>query len=203
MNIQYREPNSLKELESLFRLRQLVYSEDPLLHEMVHSSDQIDVNQYDLNAFHFGAFQDKKPIAYIRITSPIKTHFTPWVEKIIQQNKIVFDLKSTFFPFQNYHPDSNWSISFLASLEGRKIGEVGKLAIHKNNRIAGIVLDHLIVSFIDYCKKEQRFDTGFGACSLKLIRYYRKFGFKIAEGAQPFIHNMLPEAVIVQFDNEF
>jgi hypothetical protein len=78
---------------------------------------------------------------------------------------------------------------------------VGKLAIAKDYRQKGIVLGGLISSFVDYCKKEQKFNTGFGSCSIQLERYYRKFGFMRAHGTVPFIHEGLPEAVIVRFDS--
>lgn len=201
MYIQYREPSTIQELESLFRLRYYVYSQDQNLHKMVSSINQ-DINWYDLNAYHFAAFENGNPIGYIRITSTSETHFTPWVKEIITSNNISLEQKSPPFPFQSYCPDSNWCTAFLTSLNGRKIGEVGKLAIHQNYRQGGVILNNLIDSFIHYCKNEQNFETGFGSCTLQLARFYRKFGFTIANDSAPFIYASLPEAVIVRFDKE-
>lgn len=203
MSIQYREPFSVQELESLFRLRYIVYSEDTLLSSMVCPSATHDMNQFDLNAFHYGAFDGEKPVAYIRITSENPTHFTPWVKQIIALTSSKIESNFGAFPFQSYYPDQSWSNSFIASLKGKKIGEVGKLAIHKDYRKKGALLEGLIPSFIDYCKKEQKFDTGFGSCGIQLERYYRRFGFTRVEGGLPFVHQGLPEAVIVRFDSDF
>lgn len=201
MDIKYREPSNLNELESLFRLRYIVYSEDRFLNKMVCPSSTHDINYFDLNALHYGAFDGENPIAYIRITTSTKTHFTNWVENILELNNITIESNFRSFPFQSYYPDINWSLSFVDGLKGKKIGEVGKLAIHKDYRKRGIVLEGLIHSFIHYCKKEQKINTGFGSCTLQLERYYRKFGFTRAQGSIPFVHKELPEAVIVRFDS--
>lgn len=202
MNIDFREPDNIQELDSIFRLRHLVYSTDPLLCQMVPENGTYDINQFDLNALHFAAFENNAPIACIRITTPDETHFTELVKEIIASQNLTLYSKNLDFPFQSYYPDANWSKQFIRGMQGRKTGEVGKLAIHPNYRKSGIVLQGLISSFIDYCKNEQNFESGFGSCSLLLERYYRKFGFKLAEGSRPFIHGALPEAVIVRFDKE-
>lgn len=200
MSILYREPLNINELEALFRLRYTIYSEDPDLNSMVQLNAPHDMNSFDLHALHYGAFVNEKPIAYIRITTASETHFTIWVKQLLLKNNIATAPATSFFPFQLYYPDLNWSNKFLLGLEGRKIGEVGKLAIHKDYRKAGNVLTGLIESFIEYCKKDQKIETGFGSCTLTLARYYRKFGFTVASGAQSFIHGTLPEAVIMRFD---
>lgn len=200
MKIEYREPSTINELESLFRLRYKVYSEDPLLSKMVSSQDSLDIDQYDLKAFHYGAFDGKIAIAYVRFASSNNTSFTNWVEQILSNNNIHIETKKALFPFQKYYPDSEWSRTFLASLEGRKIGEVGKLAIHKDYRFGGDHLEGFMSSFIEYCIKGQKIETGFGSCTLQLERYYRKFGFTVAEGAKPFIYEELPKAIILRFD---
>lgn len=201
MDIQYREPGNAKELESLFRLRYAVYSEDLFLHKMVSPFSPHDINHFDLNSLHYGAFDGEKPVAYIRIATSSPTHFSKWIEKILDLDSIDPEPDYIGYPFQQYYPDTNWSLTFIESLKGKKIGEVGKLAIHKDYRKGGIVLGSLIPSFIRYCKTEQKMDTGFGICGLKLERYYRKFGFSRAKGSEPFIHKELPEGVIVRFDS--
>lgn len=200
MNIHYREPANLNELESLFRLRYTVYSEDACLNTLVSPSSSHDINEFDLQALHYGAFDDGKPIAYIRIATASNTHFTHWVKQLLSLNNTTTKAPDTSYPFQSYYPDVNWSGEFVSGLEGKKIGEVGRLAIHKEYRKAGTILSGLISSFIEYCKKEQKIDTGFGSCTLKLARYYKRFGFTQAQGAKPFIYSDLPEAVIVRFD---
>ena len=200
MNIIYREAKSKTELENLFRLRHKIYSEDEDLNKMVSSDLDFEINNFDLNALHFGAFENKKPIAYIRIICDSKTIFTTWVEELIIENKIYLPEISEKFPFQIYYPDKIWISDFLQSFKGEKIGEVGKLAISKDYRNSGIVLDGLISSLIIYLKEEQDFKMGFGLCTKKLARYYRKFGFKIAENSEAFYYKDLPEAVIVVFE---
>jgi len=202
MNIQFREPKSKQELVSLFQLRHNVYAEDEHLHSMVSNSGvQLDLNSYDHTALHFAAYIDNDAIAYIRITTESETHFTPWVKEIANEASIATQNAKDAFPFQHYYPDSEWSANFIQELNGRKIGEVGKLAIHKDHRTGGVVLSEFISAFVDYCKKEHAFRTGFGTCSLPLERFYRKFGFVRAEGSEPFKYQDLPEAVIVRFDN--
>lgn len=196
----YREPQNIEELELLFGLRYNVYAEDPNLYRMLSSSSFFDINSYDLKAFHFGAFEGVIPVAYIRMSTISETHFTPWVEKLLHKHNMEGKANTFPFPFQEYYPDMEWSTAFIKGLNGRKIGEVGKLTIHKKYRQGGLVLDELITAFINYTKNEQHFETGFGSCSMLLERYYRKFGFQVAEGAQPFVHEDLPEAIIVRFD---
>lgn len=200
MNIQFREPVNKQELEALFHLRHKVYSEDSLLHSMIPKDcSNIDLNFYDLNSLHFAAFVDDKPVACIRITTGNKTHFTSLVEELANEAKISTTGHKVVYPFQNFYPDQNWSLEFIQSLNGRKIGEVGRLAIHKDFRTGGLLFSNFIRSFIKYCKEEQAFSTGFGSCSLPLERFYRKFGFERA--SQPFVYKNLPEAVIVRFDS--
>lgn len=199
-NIQFREAQNKSELEALFALRHQVYLEDENLKSML-SGNQLDLSVYDLNALHFGAFENNKVIAYIRLVVEKETHFTSWVNQIIKEHQIQLENKKFTFPFQNYHPDLNWSENFIQSLANRKIGEVGRLAILKNYRQAGEILDTLFENFIFYCKK-QHIQTAFGSCTLLLERYYRKFNFQRAENCQPFVYKNLPEAVIVRFDDK-
>jgi hypothetical protein len=199
--IQFREPTDINELESIFKLRHSVYSEDPLLNNMVKPSSLIDVSNFDLNALHFAAFDGRKPVASIRIISQFPTHFTLWIQKIIADNHLKLEDYMVQFPLLMYYPDLNWSLKFIADLKGTKIGEVGRLAIHKDFRKGGIVLDNLIRSFIEYCIKGQLFNTGFGLCTPLLERYYLKFGFSRVQEVIPFVHGDLPEAVVVRFDH--
>ncbi len=201
MTIEYREPKDENELDAILRLRYTVYSEDKELNTMVSASATHDVNEFDTNALHFAGFAGKNPVAYIRITTGHETLFSPWVQNIVSVNNIVVAKHPASFPFQQYYPNPDWALGFIKSLKGRKIGEVGKLAIHKNYRKGGGVLNDLVSSFVNYCKNDQKFNTGFGICTHELERYYRKFGFSIVEGSSAFISNGLPEAVIVRFDN--
>jgi N-acetylglutamate synthase-like GNAT family acetyltransferase len=199
--IEYREPKNQHELEALFRLRYTVYSADENLHAMVSSSTKHDINEFDINALHYGAFEGSNAIACIRIITTAETRFSPWIKDLISRFKIVLDAPKASFPFQLYYPSPDWCLGFINDLNGRKIGEVGKLAIDKNYRKGGNVLNDLVSSFVHYCKNDQKFNTGFGICTHELERYYRKFGFSIVEGSVPFISDGLPEAVIVRFDN--
>lgn len=201
MKFDYREPMDKSELDALFRLRHTIYSEDDGLNSMVSASATHDINEFDATALHFGGFDGKFPIACIRITTGAETRFTPWVNSIMSDNNIKTIKRSNSFPFQQHYPNTEWASGFMESLKGCKIGEVGKLAIHKDYRKGGVVLNDLISSFVDYCKTTQKFNTGFGICTHALERYYRKFGFSIVEGSRPFVSNGLPEAVIMRFDN--
>lgn len=197
--IHFREAQSKTELEALFTLRYQVYLEDENLQSML-SENRLDLTAYDLNALHFGAFENDKAIAYIRLVVENETHFTSLVKELISKNVIEVEKPRFAFPFQNYHPDLIWSEQFIQSLENRKIGEVGRLAIHQDYRKAGKILDALFENFITYCKIQQ-INTAFGSCTLLLERYYRKFNFIRAENCEPFIYKNLPEAVIVRFDD--
>jgi predicted GNAT family N-acyltransferase len=199
-HIQYREPSNLTELEALLRLRYEVYAEDKYLNQMVSATASFDLNVFDLNAFHFGGFVDGKPIAYIRITNYEKTEFTEWIEQIVKENRLSVQSSAHQFPFQSYYPDSKWSATFVASLGDKKVGEVGKLAIHKMYRKSGSVLFEIITAFLKYCKINKAYEVGFGVCVEKLARYYKRFGFEKVAEAKPFTYGNLPEAVLVRFD---
>ncbi|MCE3294840.1 MAG: hypothetical protein K0R65_554 [Crocinitomicaceae bacterium] len=201
-DIQYREPSSRQELESLFELRYTVYKEDHALKNMLSAPDH-DFNAYDLNALHYGAFRNGEAIAYMRLAVQEETHHTQFIREILDQNEINLREKEHAFPFQHYYPNPNWAGNFLDQLKGKKIGEVGRLAIHSEYRQGGEVLDDLFLAFIKYCRNDQKINTGFGSCTLLLERYYRKFGFRRAENCEPFVHKNLPEAVIVRFDDDF
>jgi predicted GNAT family N-acyltransferase len=200
MNIQYREPINADELKRLFNLRFKVYAEDNHLNKLVNLSASHDICEYDLRALHFGAFADGVPIAYIRITTSKETHFAPWVKEITALDQIKREFPMVSFPFQTYYPDLNWSTTFIIGMKGRKIGEVGRLAIHQDYRKGGNVLFNLITSLMQYCIHDRKIETGFGSCTLKLARYYKKFGFEAAMGAKPFVYGELPEAIVVRFD---
>ncbi|MFN5417118.1 MAG: GNAT family N-acyltransferase, partial [Flavobacteriia bacterium] len=152
-NIKFREAQNKTELEALFTLRYQVYQEDRNLQSML-SENNLDLTVYDLNALHFGAFENDKAIAYIRLVAEKETHFTFWVKEIISELGIQLEKQKFPFPFQNYYPDLSWSEDFIESLENRIIGEVGRLAIHKDYRQAGEILDALFENFITYCKNQ-------------------------------------------------
>jgi len=201
MNLDLREPANLHELDSLLRLRYAAYASDPLLQKMVSDREGYDLTHFDQRAMHFGGFINDKPVAYLRMTTNRFTRFAEWVNEIAAQNNIALLPNGARFPFETFSPDKTWNSNFLAALENKKIGEVGKLAIHREHRKRGLVLEKLISAFVDHCHRDG-FDTGFGSCTLPLERYYRKFGFSRAEGATPFVHQGLPPAVIVRFDRE-
>jgi len=199
--MEFREPENVNELESLLRLRYKVYSEDASLCKMISSDSVHDINCFDLNALHFGCFIDKKPVAYLRMVTDAETYFSPWIKNILSDERISLNTSQDNFPFQTYCSDKGWSKDFITNHKGKKIGEVGKLAIDKEYRTGrGELLTGLFRAFIPYCKDQQGFDMGFGSCVLPLERYYSKFGFKRAEGAIPFKYQRLPEAVMVKFD---
>ncbi len=199
--MEFREPKNVNELESLLRLRYKVYSEDASLCKMISSGSVHDINFFDLKALHFGCFIAKKPVAYLRMVTDAETHFAHWIQKILSGEKISLNTTQDNFPFQTYCSDKGWSKDFIINHKGKKIGEVGKLAIDRKYRTSrGELLTGLFQAFIHYCKDQQGFDMGFGSCILPLERYYRKFGFKRAEGAIPFKYHGLPEAVMVKFD---
>ena len=160
-----------------------------------------DFNSYDTAALHFGAFHKGRAVAYMRLALDSPSHQTPQVKQLIRSYGISLKTRELRFPFQHYYPDGKWSEAFLNRLRGKKIGEVGRLAIHPDYRNGGIILDELFSSFITYCKSHG-IETGFGTCTLLLERYYRKFGFRRAEDCEPFVYRDLPEAVIVRFDDQ-
>lgn len=200
MIIEYREPSSIEELDALFRLRQEVYSQDVNLSAMISADQSHDINAYDLRSCHFGAFSDGNAIGYVRLAMAQRSSLAPWVEEICATNRITLNSIKHSFPFVAYYPDKKWSSEFILGLAGKRIGEVGKLAIHQDYRNGDDHLNELISSFLDYCVQEHRIETGFGSCTLLLERYYRKFGFFVAAGAKPFVFGNLPEAVILRFD---
>jgi hypothetical protein len=199
MSLQFREPKNKEELAKLYRLRFKVYSEDTFLHRMVALNSNLDINQFDINAFHFAAFDKNMPIAYIRITSTIPNNFTKWTEELIFENNIKIKYEDHTYPFENYYPDKIWIKNFLLSISDKIVGEVGKLVIHEDYRVGGKTLFGLISQFQIYCFKENKYELGFGSCSLILERYYRKFGFERVDQSIPFTFPDLPEAVIMQF----
>jgi len=197
MKPEFREAASQKELHALFNLRRDVYSKAESLKTMVHG---IDITGFDLNALHFGAFDGLVPIGYMRMVGQKETRFAPWIKNIAADEIIDIPNKISF-PFELYCPHKNWNLDFLNDLQGKKIGEAGKLAIHKDYR-NGSMLEDFIKAFVTYCKEGQKFDSGFGICTFALERYYKKLGFYRAPGALPFIHKDLPEAVMLRFDRE-
>ncbi|MEY3236105.1 MAG: hypothetical protein RI883_206 [Bacteroidota bacterium] len=199
MSLQYREPKNKEELAKLYRLRHKVYSEDSFLHKMVTLNSNLDINQFDINSFHFAAFDKETPIAYIRITSSRPNNFTKWTEELLSENNIEIKYQNYTYPFENYYPDKIWIKNFIKNMSGKVTGEVGKLVIHEDYREGGKILFGLISQFHTYCFKENNYDLGFGSCSLILERYYQKFGFERVDQSIPFTFPGLPEAVMMQF----
>lgn len=200
MNIEFREPKNINELEAIFRLRHEVYSNDPELSGMVNKSVDLDINNYDFNAFHFAAFKKNEIIACIRFSTKKETHHTPWVKSIVEKNQLQLENISNGFPFENYCPDKASCAEFLKEFENKTIGEVGKLAIQAEYRKGFELLNQFIQSFIDYSREELKVDTGFGCCTFVLERFYRKFGFYHAKSIEPFVVHNLPEAVLLRFE---
>jgi hypothetical protein len=196
MNLSFREPSTEQELKALLDLRSGVYNRERSLQHMVSGND---ITEFDLHSLHFGAFDGERPVAYMRMVQRDQTRFTPWVQNIAGHiDELPFPAD---FPFELYSPYKTWNKQFLRNLSGKKIGEAGKLAIHEDYRKDG-TLEHFIRAFVDYCNETRRFDSGFGVCTFKLERFYRRLGFRRAEGAVPFIYSDLPEAVVLQFDRK-
>lgn len=195
MILEFREAATEQELESLFNLRYDVYSRDQLLQTLVNGSD---ITVFDLRSLHFGAFDKGSAVAYMRMVQQDITHFAPWVQSIAG-DKIGTLPVPVNFPFEICCPDKSWNREFLDSLNGKKIGEAGRLAIHEDHR-KDRILEKFIPAFIHYCNETHHFDSGFGVCTFTLERFYRRLGFHRADGALPFIYNDLPEAVMLQFD---
>ncbi len=203
MVLEFREPASLAELESLYRLRYLAYSDSASLKSMLlKTNGELDINEFDLRALHFGAFQGDTALAYFRMTTLEEQRFTEWTRQIAAKAGIQLSLENPGFPFEKYCPDKEWVRNFLSTLKGKKTGEAGRLAVHPHHRRNGFLLDQLISTFVTYCKETHQFDVGFGSCTLPLERYYRKFGFVRAERSVPFVYQNLPEAVIMRFNRE-
>lgn len=199
-SIQFREPISIDELRSLLEFRQDVYAADEHLSSMIDHGQKLDLDGFDHRSFHFGAFDNGSPVAYIRFTVMRANHQTKWVESLIDevdQNIVSIDVG---FPFQNYHPDQLWSDKLIHSLGDRVYGEVGKLAVKSNAKSNPDLLKRFISEFLEYSVKDIGVQTGFGSCTLVLERFYRQFGFYRAEGSHPFDYKGLPKAVILRFD---
>src|SRR5688572_24675660 len=110
MNLDFREPADINELESLFRLRHTVYAEDALLHKMLPANSSHDINRFDLNALHFAGFDGKKPVAYMRMVTRSETPFAEWTRSILSANNSEATPAHTPFPFQAYCTDKEWSV---------------------------------------------------------------------------------------------
>lgn len=195
MNIEFREPMNQQELAGLFDFRQAIYARSESLKTMVQKND---ITHFDERAFHFAAYHENKPVAYMRMVQLQKTKFAAWVQSITAEINNS-DSENLEFPFQHYSPDKDWNKFFLNRLQHKKIGEAGKLAIAEHVR-SDQFLSRFVQSFLDYCIHQNGFHSGFGICTLELERFYKRLGFFRPEGAQPFTHSSLPLAVMVQFD---
>ena len=151
--IEYREPAGIEELEAVFRLRFDVYANDEQLHALVPHAFGSDLGTYDVNGLHFAAFEGQQPVAYLRMTTDAPTHFAPLVQQLMKTAGTACQTDIKTFPFLGYYPDKAWSEAFLRSLQGRKIGEVGRLVVHTGYR-QGRVLSELIAAFIAYCRDD-------------------------------------------------
>jgi predicted GNAT family N-acyltransferase len=195
MNLEFREPLNEQELSELFSFRQSIYAQTESLKTMVQKSD---ITFFDQHALHFAAYDENQAVAYMRMVQKQETKFADWIKNISAENHHSNSEKIEF-PFENYSPDKVWNKEFLSRFENQKFGEAGKLAIAKNFR-SDQFLSKFVQSFLDHCIQKNGFQSGFGVCTLELERFYKRLGFFRPEGAEPFTHNDLPLAVMVQFD---
>lgn len=195
MITEFREPVNAHELEELFEFRHHIYAEAESFKSMVQKNDH---SAFDARAFHFAGYIENKPVAYMRMVTRHETKFADWVKNLASQNLQPIPEKMEF-PFENYSQDKTWNKLFLKSLEGKKVGEAGKLAIVKTYR-SDKFLEQFIQEFLHYCIEKNQFEVGFGICTLTLERFYKRMGFSRAQGALPFIYGDLPEGVMVRFE---
>ncbi|MBK6952503.1 MAG: hypothetical protein IPH24_10775 [Crocinitomicaceae bacterium] len=195
MDLAFREPVSEQELADLFEFRQTIYAQTESLKTMVQKSD---ISFFDQRAFHFAAYHENKPVAYMRMVSRNETKFADWIKNCSPENDTSKSEKIEF-PFENYSPDKIWNKDFLSRFENQKIGEAGKLAVAKDVR-SDLFLSKFIHAFLDHCIHQNGFQSGFGICTLELERFYKRLGFFRPDGAEPFTHSSLPLVVMVQFD---
>lgn len=195
MSILFREPANPAELLALFEFRKEIYAKSDLLKSM---SQQNLASEFDCRAFHFVGFADGKPVAYMRMVQAAETPCAEWIRSLnLDLTPKPSDMD---FPFEKYSPNKSWNKNFLKSLQGKKIGEAGKLAVDETYRSTDF-LKGFIREYMHFCIYRHKFETGFGVCTLTLERFYRQFGFYIPNGAEPFTAEGLPEAVMMQFDS--
>lgn len=170
-----------------------MYAQNDQLKSLARSDD---ITFFDCRALHFAAFEKNVPVAYIRMVEKTETKFAPWVHQLAPE-PLLPDFSS--FPFEKYCPYKTWNLQFLQSFGSLKVGEAGKLAVHKNHR-SDLFLEEFFRAFLIYCIEKNHFDSGFGVCTFALERFYKRLGFYRAKGAEPFVYEDLPEAVLVRFD---
>jgi predicted GNAT family N-acyltransferase len=198
MHLEFREASTESELRSLFDLRRNVFSMDPALR--INDTGN-DITAFDLQSIHFGAFKGNRAVAYLRMVQQTPTDLELCVKNMATEDLAPIP-KGVSFPFEMYAPDQTWNKEFLNSLDGKKIGEAGKLAIDEDYRGTRVPKD-FVQAFITHCNEKHGFDSGFGICTFRLERFYKRLGFYRANGSRPFIYNDLPEAIMLQFDRPY
>lgn len=191
--LEFREPHTEAQFRQLLEFRQLVYAQNTTLKSLSLTPD---LSAFDARAHHYTAFENDRPVAYMRMVQRSETKFGEWVHRI-SGNALV--PAETQFPFEQYAPDKAWNRAFLERFESEKTGEAGKLAIAQSHRSDRFLKD-FVKAFLVYAIHDRGFDSGFGVCTHTLERFYRRLGFYRSEGSQPFVYKDLPAAVLVQFD---
>jgi len=110
----FREPENSQELLDLFKLRYKVYRSSRLALFIKENKYEIDIDQYDFHARHFGMYSvesgKETAIGYLRVVEDLvvtkQTYLNAVLKQIPQLSQNIDDKPSYDFPLMDYVPET-------------------------------------------------------------------------------------------------
>lgn len=180
----FRKPRGKAELLKLLELRYQIYRSSKLKGFCPKNDFEIDLDNWDMFAHHFGIFQvsnnQTKPVGYIRYIQEDLTEQAPCILSIALSKskdyaKKIVKFPPSTFPSELYFPD----IKFLPELAEKKCGaEVSRFSLNeafRNDRRTMFSLIKILCA-IGFFQLGNQF--GIIACNIHHSPTYEIFGFK-------------------------
>lgn len=191
--IMVRPPQSVSELDDLFRLRRWIYQRSPLRPFMGTHPHPVDLDVYDVNACHLGLYMDSagdcEPVGYMRAvtaaTGPQASLVRAVAARYSGLEDTLSDLPEWPLPVLNYFPQPEplrrWYRDRIGV--GRGVAEPGRVMLLPRYRNTGIARSMSIIIAAE-CVRHGFRDALWG-CSARHTRYYQALGCLVPKGICP------------------
>jgi hypothetical protein len=140
----YRQPESIEELKQLLLLRYTVCRQSRIEKFIVENDAGIDLDCYDVNAYHFGLFEHvekvSRPVGYVRMITdhkgPLANHIRSIASEVTILEKRTSDVPTSPFPLLTCSPDATRIFEFYKEQQakGAMVIEVSRLSLERSAR---------------------------------------------------------------------
>ncbi len=187
-NFTFREARTQDELEQLFRLRHLIFTNahPTFIPDNPHG---LELDAYDARAHHFGLFCETagaaKPVGYLRITGNDCRETALWVRQLAaryQFSDAINVRPAAPLPMMKYFHSASDKINqhyHNIRLQGERLIEAGRLCVlpeFQNLRLSCFIIESAVVFGLFHKNSNSVI-----SCKQQYLPVYTRYGFKLLD----------------------